>query len=61
MQCRIERASVLLRNPNRMIKDISDSVGFSNVSYFVKCFREQKGVSPAKYRQELQEKGRGTV
>lgn len=61
MQCRIERASVLLRNPNRMIKDISESVGFSTTSYFVKCFREQKGVSPARYRQELQEKRRMNV
>ena len=50
---RIERAIVLLRNPNRMDKDIAEEVGFAYTSYFVKCFREQKGVSPAKYRQEL--------
>ncbi|MDO5425191.1 MAG: response regulator [Eubacteriales bacterium] len=52
-RCRIERAIVLLRNPNRMVKDIAEEVGFTNTSYFVKCFREQKGISPAKYRQEL--------
>lgn len=26
-------------------------VGFSNVSYFIKCFRGHTGISPAKYRQ----------
>lgn len=54
-RCRIERATVLLRNPNRMVKDIAEEVGFTYTSYFVKCFREQKGMSPAKYRQELLE------
>ena len=53
--CRIERAVVLLRNPNRMVKDIAEEVGFTYTSCFVKCFRERKGVSPAKYRQEMLE------
>lgn len=57
--CRIERAVVLLRNPNRMVKDIAEEVGFAYTSYFVKCFREQKGVSPAKYRQEMLEMQQG--
>lgn len=55
-RCQIERAIVLLRNPNRMVKDIAEEVGFTYTSYFVKRFREQKGVSPAKYRQELLDK-----
>lgn len=49
-QCRINRSVILLRNPNKKIKDIAEQVGFTSVSYFVKCFREKKGVSPAKYR-----------
>ncbi len=54
-RCRIERAVVLLRNPNRMVKDVAEEVGFTYTSYFTKCFREMKGVSPAKYRQEMLE------
>ena len=49
-QCRINRSIILLRNPNRKIKDIALDVGFTSASYYVKCFRECKGVSPTKYR-----------
>ncbi|MCD7955623.1 MAG: response regulator [Lachnospiraceae bacterium] len=51
-QCRIDRAIVLLRNPNRKIKDVAEEAGFAYASYFVKCFRASKGVSPAAYRME---------
>ena len=53
LQCRIDRSVVMLRNPNRKIKEIAQTVGFTSTSYYVKCFRENKGVSPAKYRLEL--------
>lgn len=49
-QCRINRSVILLRNPNRKIKDIAEEVGFMSASYYVKCFRENKGISPTKYR-----------
>lgn len=49
-QCRINRSIILLRNPNHKIKDIAEAVGFMSASYYVKCFREIKGVSPTKYR-----------
>ena len=57
MSCRINRSLTLLRNPNQKIKDIAEAVGFASPSYYVKCFRDYKGVSPAKYRQD-QESGR---
>ena len=50
MQCRINRSVVLLKNPGCKIKDVASQVGFASTSYFVRCFRESKGVSPAKYR-----------
>lgn len=53
LQCRIDRSVVLLRNPDRKIKDIAEAVGFASTSYYVKCFREIKGDSPAKYRMDL--------
>lgn len=49
-QCRINRSVILLRNPNNKIKDIAEQVGFTSASYYVKCFREAKGVAPTKYR-----------
>jgi two-component system response regulator YesN len=49
---RINRAVYLLRNPDRRIKDIAVQAGFSSTSYFEKCFKDQKGVSPLKYRME---------
>lgn len=52
-RCRVERSIILLRNPNRKIKDIAEEVGFAYASYYVKCFRGYKGVSPTEYRQKL--------
>lgn len=55
-QCRLNRSIVLLQNPNKKVKDIAEASGFASTSYFVKCFREYKGVSPTKYRIESHEK-----
>lgn len=54
MQCRINQSVILLRNPNRKIKDIAEAIGFTSTSYYVKCFREAKGMSPAKYRLDIE-------
>ncbi|SFG43395.1 response regulator [Oribacterium sp. WCC10] len=58
MNSRIRRSVILLRNPSRKIKDIAEQVGFSSTSYFVKCFRAVKGVSPVQYRIDNSENGR---
>lgn len=50
-QIRIKNATWLLENTNNKISDIAAKVGFSNVSYFIKCFRSQTGLSPVKYHQ----------
>lgn len=47
---RIVHASRLLRDPELRIYDIATRVGFSSTSYFVKSFKAQTGMSPAKYR-----------
>lgn len=49
-QCRINRSVVLLQKPGSKIKDVASQVGFASTSYFVRCFRESKGVSPARFR-----------
>lgn len=55
MQCRINQSIILLRNPNRKVKDIAEEVGFASASYYVKCFRENKGMSPTHYRMGLKQ------
>lgn len=57
--CRINRSVMLLRNPCYKIKDIAEMVGFASVSYYVKRFREIKGVSPTKY--QLSSEGGGEL
>lgn len=52
-RCRVERSIVLMRNPDRKLGEIAELVGFSYASYYIKCFRSCKGVSPSVYRQGL--------
>lgn len=47
---RMEKAQELLLNSNMKIRDISNNVGYPNVSYFCKLFQEEFGLSPEKYR-----------
>jgi len=48
---RMENAKDLLNNTNMKITDICNMVGYHNLSYFVRSFREHFGTSPEKYRQ----------
>ena len=50
---RIERASRLLRETDLTILEISLSVGFDNVSYFIKRFRAVYGCTPTDYRRSV--------
>lgn len=47
---RVEKASRKLINSNRSVTDIAYSCGFNDLSYFIKTFKEHKGVTPAKFR-----------
>ncbi|MEE3393399.1 MAG: response regulator [Lachnospiraceae bacterium] len=49
---RMEKAKQMLENSHNKIVNISTAVGYPNVSYFCKSFREYFGVSPQKYREE---------
>lgn len=51
---RLSMAAMLLANTDRSLADISHSCGFSSPSYFGKLFREQGGVTPKKYREQVQ-------
>lgn len=47
---KICKAKNYLTQEGLSIADISDRLGFGEVSYFIKVFRQRVGVTPAKYR-----------
>lgn len=48
--CRMEKARELLCGTGMKVAQVSEKVGFSNVSYFCRSFREYYGTSPESYR-----------
>ena len=49
---RLKRAARLLREGTYTVSEISIMVGFSNPSYFSKCFYKQFGIRPADYKKQ---------
>jgi YesN/AraC family two-component response regulator len=49
---RIKKASLLLANKEGNISEIMYAVGFSNLSYFSKCFKGEFGTTPKEYQQK---------
>ncbi len=49
---RLSKAAELLKNSDEPIGNISDSVGFRQISHFGKCFKEKTGFSPRDYRKK---------
>jgi transcriptional regulator GlxA family with amidase domain len=49
---RLKRAADLLRSNSDHIAQIAFSVGFRSESYFIKCFKDQYGVTPGEFSQQ---------
>ncbi|NOY05168.1 MAG: response regulator [Chlorobi bacterium] len=49
---RLKRAAELLAQKSGTVTEIAYNVGFSSSAYFSRCFREQFGVPPNKYRDD---------
>lgn len=49
---RLKRAAQLLKKNSDIISQIGYQVGFSDPSYFARCFRRQFGISPSDYASE---------
>lgn len=47
---RIERAKCLLMSTGQSVAEVSECVGFRDVSHFSRLFRKQVGVSPGRFR-----------
>ncbi len=48
-QLRLERACLLLRQPNQNLAQIAVDVGFYDQSHFVRAFRKWYGIAPSQY------------
>ena len=46
---RLKKAAQLMKEGKHTISEISYMVGFSNPSYFSKCFQKQFGIKPTDY------------
>lgn len=50
IQCRLNKAKMLLRNSNEKIGNIAQAVGYSDSKHFGKMFKKEVGVTPKEYR-----------
>lgn len=51
LNCKLKRAATMLKkNPDLQIADISDQLGFGSPRYFTRCFKAQFDITPADYR-----------
>ncbi|MCQ2432698.1 MAG: AraC family transcriptional regulator [Clostridia bacterium] len=51
--CRINRAQVLLRDPDRSLADISETVGYNEPAVFIRQFRCFHHMTPGEYRRHM--------
>ncbi len=47
---KMERAKVLLESTVLSVQEISEQLAFTNANYFIRCFRQITGSTPAQYR-----------
>jgi YesN/AraC family two-component response regulator len=52
IQLRMQQACELLNKSDMSLKKIGEAVGYSDVSYFSRTFKEHEGVSPSMYRKQ---------
>ena len=50
---KLNRAQKLLQTTNLKLDDICESIGYSDTTQFIRDFKKQYGVTPAKYRREF--------
>jgi len=49
---RLKRAAQLLGGQYGNVSEVAYAVGFTSLSYFAKCFKEEYGTSPSNYKEE---------
>ena len=49
---RVERSKLMLTTTDRPIHEIAERLGFNTPNYFIQCFRETVGITPAEFRRK---------
>ena len=49
---KLTRSSILLTNSNMPIYEIASEIGYQNLSFFYKKFKDYYGITPNEYRQK---------
>ena len=52
-QCKVQYAQTLLLRTDLSVRQVGESVGFKDISYFIRLFRRQLGFTPQEYREKL--------
>ena len=52
-RCIIDDVRLLLHDPDKSVKEISNELGFPNLSFFGKYVKRMLGMSPKAYRKSL--------
>lgn len=52
IRIRMEKAKILLRETNKKISDISESVGYPVLKYFYAIFKKYTGLTPLEFREK---------
>lgn len=55
IEYRLDRAREMLKDTTKPVLEVSLDCGFDNVSYFIRQFKKETGVTPGAYRKEAQE------
>ena len=55
---RLSKAEEMLSSTDLPVSEIALSTGFTDQSYFTKCFRKERGCAPSGYRRTLRESGK---
>lgn len=53
---RLKYAAELLGNTSLSVKNIADECGFPDSNYFIKCYKDYFGISPARQRRDINQK-----
>ena len=51
-EVRMEKAKILLANPENKLLTIANQVGYEDAYYFSHCFKKYTGISPLEYRKK---------
>lgn len=52
-ELKLKNASMLLSNSELSMRDVCQEVGYNNLSFFYKLFKNRYGITPANYRGEM--------